>query len=138
MTMTASQSLNAAGQALGYTGGLTISMQVTDLERSIAFYQDVVGFTLQYKVDEIGWCELETSVPQVNVGLSQVETPKVAGSVPTFGVGDIDAARKTLESRGARFDGDTIEIPDMVKLATFFDPDDNALMLFQDLSGMTS
>jgi len=32
------------------------------------------------------------------------------------------------------FDGDTIEIPELVKLATFFDPDGNSLMLYQSLS----
>ncbi len=31
-------------------------------------------------------------------------------------------------------DGETIEIPDMVKLATFYDPDGNSLMLFQLMS----
>ena len=34
-----------------------------------------------------------------------------------------------------RFDGPTQEIPEMVKLATFYDPDGNKLMLYQDLSG---
>jgi hypothetical protein len=32
-----------------------------------------------------------------------------------------------------KFDGPTQEIPGMVKLATFFDPDGNAMMFFQDL-----
>jgi predicted enzyme related to lactoylglutathione lyase len=68
------------------------------------------------------------------VGLSQVEKAGgEGGAVLTFGVKDIDAARKRLETADVRFDGDTQTIPDMVKLATFFDPDGNALMLFQDL-----
>ena len=46
---------------------------------------------------------------------------------------DIDAARSALESRDVRFDGDTMTIPDMVRLATFDDPDGNKLMLYQDL-----
>ena len=53
------------------------------------------------------------------------------GTVPTFGVKDIDAARAHLESLGTRFDGDTYEIDGMVKLATFYDPDGNAWMLSQ-------
>jgi predicted enzyme related to lactoylglutathione lyase len=52
---------------------------------------------------------------------------------PTFGVKDIEHARSQLEGNGVRFDGDTIEIPEMVKLATFFDPDGNSLMLYQTL-----
>ncbi len=121
--------------ALGYVPGLTISFQVKDRKASTAWYQDVMGFTFLYELPHIGWAELATEVPGVNIGISEVEQPKTgAGPVPTFGVKDIDAARKMLEAKGVRFDGDTMTIPGMVKLATFFDPDDNALMLFQDLS----
>jgi predicted enzyme related to lactoylglutathione lyase len=119
---------------LGYTGGLTLAMQVKDRKKSAAWYQDVLGFTLLYDVEQIGWCELATEVEKVNIGLSQVESPRVgSGPVPTFGVADIDAARKRLEAKDVRFDGKTREYPGMVKLATFFDPDGNALMLYQDL-----
>ncbi|MFM9994277.1 MAG: VOC family protein [Phycisphaerales bacterium] len=121
---------------LNFDGGLTLSMQVKDRKKSTQWYTDVLGFTLLYDVEEIGWCELKTEVAggKVNVGLSQVEKPKVgAGPVPTFGVKDIDKARAFMEGKKVRFDGPTQEIPGMVKLATFFDPDGNALMLFQDL-----
>jgi predicted enzyme related to lactoylglutathione lyase len=119
---------------LGFNGGLTISLQCKDRARSIKWYGDVLGFTLLYDVAEIGWCEMATEVKGVNVGLSSVEKPKTgAGPVPTFGVNDVDKARKLLEAKDVRFDGPTQEIPGMVKLATFFDPDGNALMLYQDL-----
>ena len=52
----------------------------------------------------------------------------------SFAVEDIDAARKLLESKDVRFDGPTRVYDGMVKLATFYDPDGNTLMLFQDLS----
>ena len=118
-----------------FEGGLTAAYEVSDCAKSIAWYQDVMGFTLQYHLEEMGWCEMASSVARVNVGLSQVENPKVEGGPTlTWGVKDIDAARSELESKGVKFDGDTTEIPDMVKLATFFDPDGNHLMLYQDLS----
>ncbi len=120
---------------LNYDGGLTLSCQVSDMNKAIAWYQEKLGFTVLYKLDEMGWCEMATEVARVNMGLSQVEKPKTgAGPVPTFGVKDIDAARAKLEKRDVRFDGETIVIPDMVKLATFFDPDGNALMLYQSLA----
>ncbi len=119
---------------LKYTGGLTLSMKVADRKKAAQWYQDVLGFTMLYDVADIGWCELATEIAGVNIGLSEVESAKVgAGPVPTFGVKDIDAARKLLEKKDVRFDGDTMTIPGMVKLATFFDPDGNALMFFQDL-----
>ena len=47
------------------------------------------------------------------------------GSATTivFSVVDIDAARASLEGQGVTSDGPTEEIPGMVKLATFLDPD---------------
>ena len=122
---------------LNYTGGLTISIQVKDRKKSTDWYQNVLGFKLLYDVAEIGWCELATEVAggKVNVGLSEVESPKVgAGPVPTFGVKDIEASRSFLEKHKVRFDGPIHEFPGMVKLSTFFDPDGNALMLYQDLA----
>ena len=57
--------------ALGYVPELTASMGVTNLDKSINWYQSVLGFTLMYRTDEIGWCELATAIPGVSVGLSQ-------------------------------------------------------------------
>ena len=120
--------------ALNYDGGLTCSLNCTDLKRSIQWYQDTLGFKLLYQVDEMGWCELASAVTRVNIGLSQVEKAGgKGGATLTFGVKDIDQARKTLEGKKVRFDGATQTIEGMVRLATFFDPDDNALMLYQDL-----
>lgn len=117
-----------------FEGGLTIAYNVSDCSRSIAWYQDLFGFKLQYHLEEMGWCEMETHIPKVCLGLSQVEKPEVKGGPTlTWGVMDIDAARAELESKGVTFDGDTREIPDMVKLATFFDPDGNHLMMYQSL-----
>ena len=121
---------------LGYDGGLTCAIQCADLEQSIAWYQEVLGFELLYKVDEMAWAELKTPVARVSLGVGQVETPLVQGGATlTWGVADIAAARAQLESRDVRFDGETQTIPDMVSLATFFDPDGNRHMLYQDLAG---
>jgi predicted enzyme related to lactoylglutathione lyase len=134
-TTAATESLTAAGHAMGYDGGLTLSLPVSDLDKSIDFYQGIVGFKLMYKMDEIGWGELTTSVPGVNLGLSQVEQPQPGRqTTPVFGVTDIAKARAALESKGVKFDGETMEIPGMVKLATFFDPDGNPLKLYQTLA----
>lgn len=120
---------------LNYDGGLTISMQVKDRKRSVKWYKDVLGFELEYDVPEIGWCEVRTECQKVNFGFSEVENPKAgAGPVPVLGVKDVDAARARMEKMDVRFDGETRVIPGMVKLATFFDLDGHALMLYQGLS----
>ncbi len=120
--------------SLKYDGGLTCALKVTDLEKAIRWYEEVMDFQLLYKMDDMGWCELKTGVAGVNVGLSQVEKAGGdGGATLTFGVEDIDEARKQIETKDVRFDGDTQTIPDMVMLATFYDPDGNALMMYQDL-----
>jgi len=115
---------------------LTIAMRVSDMNASIAWYTGVLGFELLYKMDDMGWAEMKSPVPGVQLGVSQVEAVKPGGPTPTWAVSDIDSARATLEAQGVKFDGDTIVIPDMVKLATFFDPDGNSLMLSQTLGQM--
>ena len=82
----------------------------------------------------MGWCGLASAVSGVQVGLSRVENPEVHGVTLTWGVNDIESARKTLEADDVRFDGPTQEIPGMVKLATFYDPDGNTYRLYEGLS----
>lgn len=122
---------------LNFDGSLTISMHVKDRKRSVEWYKKVMGFALLYDVAEIGWCEVGTEVEggKVALGFSEVEKPKSgAGPVPVFGVKDVDAARARMEKMGVKFDGDTVTIPGMVKLATFFDLDGHVLMLHQSLA----
>lgn len=122
--------------AIDYDGGLTCAISVTSLDRSIPWYTDVLGMKLIYRLDDLAWCELSTAVAKVNVGLSQVEEAggKGGGATLTFGVADIEAAKAELDRHGVRQDGPIRDIPEMVRLLTFYDPDDNALMFYQDLS----
>jgi catechol 2,3-dioxygenase-like lactoylglutathione lyase family enzyme len=120
--------------AIGYDGGLTCALSVTSLDRSIAWYRDVLGFELLYRLEDLAWCELSTGVERVNLGLSEVEEAGgKGGATLTFGVKDIEAAKAQLDASGIRQDGPIRDIPGMVRLLTFYDPDDNALMLYQDL-----
>ena len=57
------------------------------------------------------------------------------GATLTFGVVDIDSARAWLEAHDVKFDGEKTEVPGMVRLATFYDPDGNTFMLAQRLDG---
>lgn len=116
---------------IAYDGGLTVSMPVSDLDRAIDWYQRILGFELDYRMDDIGWCELKSPVAKVNVGLSVVEAPNPGSVTPTFGVEDIKQAKSALEAADVRIDGDVITIENMVHLLTFYDLDDNTLMFYQ-------
>jgi predicted enzyme related to lactoylglutathione lyase len=122
--------------SLSLVPGVTASMGVTSLDRSIAWYQEVLGFTLMYRADEIGWCEMETHVPGVTVGLSENQTvPQGGGATNVWTVSDIEADKVVLIGHGVKLDGEIQTIPDLVRLLTFYDPDGNAMMLAQPLQG---
>lgn len=114
---------------------ITLAMSVRDRHASAQWYEKMLGFTLLYHADEAGWSELQTKTEGVTLGLGEQAEPSPGNSVPVFGVADIAAARAALEAAGVRFDGETDTVEGMVSTATFYDPDGNALMLAQDLTG---
>lgn len=123
--------------SIDFKGDLTLSMRVRDMDASIRWYTEKLGFELMYRIDEMNWCEMRSPIQNVTVGLGQsAEMTPNDSCVPVWGVKDIAAARKTLESKGVRFNGESVEVPNMVKLATFFDPDNNSWMLVQSLQQM--
>lgn len=114
---------------------ITIAMSVSDRHASAAWYADMLGFEALYHADEAGWSELQTRTAGVTLGLGEHTKPAPGNCVPVFGTADLDAARQALEQAAVRFDGPTDVVEGMVKTATFYDPDGNALMLAQDLTG---
>ena len=114
---------------------MTLAISVRDRHASAKWYGDMLGFELIHHIDEAGWSELRTKTEGVTLGLGEQAEPAPGNTVPVFGVTDIASARKALETAGVRFDGDTEVVEGMVSTATFFDPDGNAMMLAQDLSG---
>lgn len=118
-----------------YTPVVACAVGVTNLDEAIAWYKDVLGFELIYKMDDVGWAELKTPNKDLVLGLSVKEKVEVGGgAVVTWGVTDIEKAKKGLEPHNVKFDGDIMVVPDMVKLLTFFDPYGNTFMMAQDLA----
>lgn len=113
---------------------ITLAISVRDRHSSADWYEKHLGFQLLFHADEAGWSELQTNTDGVTLGLGEQMEPSPGNSIPVFGVADIVAARKALENVDVKFDGDTETIEGMVSIATFYDPDNNALMLAQDLS----
>ncbi|MDU8943952.1 VOC family protein [Ovoidimarina sediminis] len=114
---------------------ITLALSVRDRRASAAWYAETLGFELLHHIDEAGWSEMRTKTEGVTLGLGEQAEPAPGNTVPVFGVADLAAARAALEGAGVRFDGATETIEGMVRLATFYDPDGNALMLAEDLTG---
>ncbi|MEF2155801.1 VOC family protein [Luteimonas sp. FXH3W] len=122
--------------SISYTPELTASMSVKNLDQSIAWYEKVLNFSLLFRADEIGYCELATRVPGVSIGLCQNEEVSAGGNATNvWGVSDIHEAKAHLDSHGVRQDGGIQEVPEMVKLLTFYDPDGNTMMFAELLAG---
>lgn len=114
---------------------ITLSFSVKDRHVTAAWFEQMLGFETLYHADEAGWTELQTNTAGVTIGLGEHTKPAPGNSVPVFGIADIDTARQKLEQAGVKFDGETDVVEGMVKTATFYDPDGNALMLAEDLTG---
>lgn len=121
---------------LDYRAETTCAINVSDFARAAKWYEEVLGFQKLYDLPDMGWGEWATNVPGMTVGISEVqmdESPAGGGATLTFSVHDIEKSRAWLVGKGVKFDGETREIPGLVKLATFFDPDGNTFMLAQGL-----
>ena len=114
---------------------ITISFSVTDRHASAKWYESMLGFETIFHIDEAGWSELQSKTAGVTIGLGEHTKPAPGNCVPVFGTADLDSARQKLEQADVKFDGETDVVEGMVKTATFYDPDGNALMLAEDLSG---
>ncbi len=113
---------------------INISLSVTDRHASAKWYESMLGFETLYHADEAGWSELKTNTAGVTIGLGEHTKPAPGNCVPVFGIADLDAARQKLEEANVKFDGETDVVEGMVKTATFYDLDGNALMLAEDLT----
>jgi catechol 2,3-dioxygenase-like lactoylglutathione lyase family enzyme len=106
-----------------------VSVPVTDLERSTAWYRDTLGLE---QIGEGAWPEFQLGE---NVSLYLIDPTNIgqAFSGPNHGsialrVPDVEEARRELEGRGVRFGGDVIDTG-VCHMAFFADPDGNALTL---------
>lgn len=113
---------------------ITIAMSVKDRHESANWYKEMLGFEVVYHADEAGWSEVQTNTKGVTIGFGEQVDASPGNCVPVFGTPDIEETRGNLEKANVRFDGPTDVIEGMVKTATFYDPDGNALMLAEDLT----
>jgi catechol 2,3-dioxygenase-like lactoylglutathione lyase family enzyme len=105
-----------------------VSVPVTDLERSTAFYEQTLGLT---RLGAGAWPEFTLGnvslylVDPTNMGqtFTAPHSAHIALRVP-----DVAAARTELEERGVTFHGEILDTG-VCHMAFFSDPDGNALML---------
>ncbi len=106
-----------------------VSVPVTDLERSTAFYRDTLGLE---QIGEGMWPEFQLGE---NVSLYLLDPTNMGQSFTgphpspiALRVADVEEARRELETKGIVFAGDTLDTS-VCRMAHFSDPDGNVFML---------
>jgi catechol 2,3-dioxygenase-like lactoylglutathione lyase family enzyme len=106
-----------------------ISVPVTDVERSVAWYRDTLGLE---QVGKQAFPEFQLG-ENVSMYLLDMESIGRKFTAPhsahiALRVADVAATRVALEAKGIEFYGDVLDTG-VCHMAFFSDPDGNALML---------
>jgi catechol 2,3-dioxygenase-like lactoylglutathione lyase family enzyme len=113
---------------MNYNQHATISLPVADLKKSERWYCDVLGLTTTTRLNDPPWCELQTPVPGLSVGLAEVDKVRVGDSMLTLTVVDVDVARDQLLDKGADV-SEIVNIGDITRVVSVMDPDGHTVML---------
>ncbi len=107
---------------------------VTDFARAKKFYGETLGLPVAAQIDGVGWIEYGRP-NQTHLALNEWRGPEPmpptnGGATATFACDDVRGAIARLRAKGVRCD-EVDEIPGMVILGSFYDPEGNRLQLAQ-------
>jgi len=122
-------------EGLGTIGQIHVS--VTDVDRSVAFYRDVLGIPFLFRVPGQPMAFFDCDGVRLYLGVPESEDFRSRG-VLYFTVDDIAEAHRVLSDRGVTFRDE----PHLVHrtedrelhMAFFTDPDGNSLALMSDVT----
>jgi len=114
--------------------GFIVKVDVTDLEKSLEWYKNKLGFQLDKRYSAGSWRQLTlSSLPNTALGLHlNPDGAGLGGKKATFVVTDIEAARNGLVGAGVDVD-EIVQLGDWVKIAFFRDPDGNVFGIRQNI-----
>ena len=114
-----------------------ISLSVADFARAKDFFTNVVGLEVKQVNSEFGWMELQGKDGGALLGIGQKNEQcgnmDQKNAVISLTVDDIVATKADFEAKGVKFNGDIMEVPGQVKLASFADAEGNEFFLAENL-----
>jgi len=102
---------------------------VKDIKAAVQYYTDVVGLKLMEFNEQYGWAELEGHEGGARLGIAQ-ENPQEKvktgqNAVVTFTVDNLEESKLEMVQKGAKCQGEVMEVPGHVKMQTLVDRDSN-------------
>ena len=100
-------------------------LQVADVERSLGFYRDLLGFEVEYSIPEDGEAAyVSLAIPGGTVGLAAAEGPVESASTAIWVYcDDVDAAFGELRDAGVEVCAEPADQPWGERLTSVRDPD---------------
>lgn len=113
-----------------------VNVFVSDIQRAVGFYRDLLGLPLQFADEKFGYASFETGTIRIGVARVEPDAPEAQLLVGRhtgvgFGVPDLDAAHRELEAKRVHFTMPPSRQPWGGYMATFADPDGNIFYLDQ-------
>ncbi len=114
-----------------------VGIPVSNFERSLVFYRDLLGFRVQLDGRFFNWMELGPDEPLCKIGLAEVKGDEVERKPGgptgiTLDTDDIDELYKRLSDKGVKFTQPPTKQPWGGMMGEFLDPDGNHLTVVQD------
>ena len=111
--------------------------EVSDMERSVAFYRDRLGLEIEELVESFPWAEFQ--VPPTTLALYcpvafENRPPRVGGASIALAVDDVRKAVEELREQGVSVSFEPMETP-VCWMAFVKDPDGNQIGLHQRKDG---
>ena len=101
----------------------------TDLARSRAFYEGVLGLKVSLESDKVPWLEFDLGNTTLGLGnYGDAWKPSADGALLALEVDDFENALAELKAKNIPFSMDTMETP-VCHFAIVRDPDNNAVMI---------
>lgn len=111
-----------------------VGMTVTDLDRSVEFYRDVLGLKFLFRVANLAF--FDCAGIRLMLGLPE-PNGETFRPILYFKVDDIQSAAEELERRGVAFESRPAMVAKLEKhdfwLAAFRDPDRNVIELMSEV-----
>lgn len=107
-----------------------LMLGVENLEKSVAFYRDIVGISPKGQVEQFAFLDAGELTLVLSQPLGASVQPRAGAMEAIFAAASVRKAHQELYGRGAHFVNEPHEVSAGSWAATFRDPDGHMLTLF--------